>query len=246
LSSRATILAIVGVLSGSIIGCAEEEQDPWSAEAQREQAEDNPLAGLYTPGNRIGYVPPAGSSGIDAGTGLSPEELAAVEASIREAGGMDRCALPEASEGTPGTLTFSFDTRTYGGFYEPENCGAVWIEDTEGRYVDTPLVWAEIRLRNLFIWDARRCDTDGPDVISSATLPEHGRHEGSWSGKDYMGRVVPDGTYVLNIEVTEDEFDYGRRAEIPFEKGGEPVMLQPDDFDSVTDLTISYTPEAAP
>ena len=90
------------------------------------------------------------------------------------------------------------------------------------------------------------CRGDRPDAISSATLKEHGkRHLAEWDGKDQTGEVVPDGMYVLNIEVTEDEFDYGRRTEVPFERGSESFTLEPQDVDddSVINLKLSYTPE---
>jgi hypothetical protein len=105
------------------------------------------------------------------------------------------------------------------------------------------MIWAGVRRRNIFIWNARRCQSDGPDVISAATLDDHsGQQELTWDTRDHMGRVVPDGTYVLNIEVTEDEFNYGRRAEITFDKGTEPVSLTPPDSESVVDLKLTYTP----
>ncbi|MDH5672147.1 MAG: DUF2271 domain-containing protein [Myxococcales bacterium] len=229
------------------LACGAPAADPFSAEAAAERAERFPLLGLYTPGNTIGYEPPrVGSVLADGGVGLNEAELRAVEASIQEATTMDRCLLPDAAEGSAGSLSFSFQSATYHGFYEPENCGAVWIEDAEGRYVATPLVWAGVRLRNLFVWDARRCRADTPDAVSSATLPDHSMtHEGQWDGRDHMGRVAPDGSYVLNIEITEDEFNYGRRVQVPFDKGPEALTLMPDDSESVLDLKLSFAPGAA-
>jgi hypothetical protein len=105
------------------------------------------------------------------------------------------------------------------------------------------MIWAGLRTRNLFIWDARRCRADRPDAISSATLEEHGKTlKAIWDGKDQTGKVVPNGTYVLNIEVTEDEFDYGKRAEVPFERTGEAFTLEPEDFESVINLKLTFTP----
>ncbi|MGD8862059.1 MAG: DUF2271 domain-containing protein [Myxococcales bacterium] len=225
-------------------GCGAESDPAFSPDVQSE----HPLAGLFTPGSRIGYREPApGAVMADGGSTeglLSGEDLAEIEASIEAAGLEDRCELPaDAPEGTPGMVEVEFETASYGGFYAPLNCGAVWIEDDEGRYVATPMIWAGVRRRNIFIWNARRCQTDGPDVISAATLDDHsGTRELSWDTRDHMGRVVPDGSYVLNIEVTEDEFNYGRRAEIPFEKGTDPVSLSPADTESVMNLMLTYTP----
>jgi hypothetical protein len=50
---------------------------------------------------------------------------------------------------------------------------------------------------------------------------------------------------VLNIEVTEDEFDYGRRTEVPFEWGPDAFTLRPDAAElgeSVHDLTLTFAP----
>jgi hypothetical protein len=156
--------------------------------------------------------------------------------------GTERC-VERDEEGTPGELTATFFSASYGGFYAPENCGVAWIEDEDGNYVATLLLWAGLRTQNLFLWDAGRCSRDRPDVISSATLPDHRElHEAKWDGKDQNDRVVPDGNYVLKIEITEDEFDYGRLAEVPFVKGTSPLMLQPEDSESVNGLTLVYTP----
>jgi hypothetical protein len=208
------------------------------------------LLGLHTPGSKLGMregiVSDAGT--LDGGMGLSPDELRAIEDAIRAGDDSESCERYAEVEqpGTAGTLKINFFTRTYEGFWGPENCGAVWIEDDEGQYVATPAIWAEQRIRNLFIWDARRCESDFPDVISSATLPDHARpHEMTWNGKTHGGDDAPDGTYVLNIEVTEDEFNYGRRLEVPFEKGSEPFRLEPEEGDSVHMLVLEYTPKAS-
>jgi len=47
---------------------------------------------------------------------------------------------------------------------------------------------------------------------------------------------------VLNIEVSEDELNYGRRGQYPFVKGKQPEMQQPEYQPSVLDLTMTYTP----
>ena len=208
---------------------------------------DEPLAGLYTPGSTLGYQEVATAPDASTG-GLSAEEQRAIEDSIAAADKEDRCAPPLAAPGTPGTLAITFTSDTYGGFYEPANCGAVWIEDEKGHYIATADVWAQMRLRNVFIWQGRRCKTDEPDVVSSATLETHEEHEVSWDGHDLTGAIAPDGPYVLNIEVTEDELNYGRRAQFAFDKGDQVVKLEPDDTESVRALVMTWTPgvEATP
>jgi hypothetical protein len=203
----------------------------------------HPQAGLYTPGSMIGYVPPPDAGRGDGGRGLTEEELRELKDAIDSAGKENRCVGVDGAEGTPGELTVSFLSASYDGFYAPENCGAVWIEDEAGMYVATPVLWAQIRVRNLFIWDARRCRIDWPlDVVSSATLPKHGPHDLVWDGTSHEGTRVPNGNYVLNIEITEDEFNYGRLADYPFVWGGPAFTMTPPDEDSVKDLRIAFTP----
>jgi len=228
-------LALLSCLG--LLGCSDHHV---FAESELER---HPNAGLFTPDNKIGTDWEALDAAVDGGDG--GDDNAALEDAINEASGQNRC-IEREGEGTPGELEIDFQTETYDGFYAPENCGAVWIEDEEGQYVATPMIWAKIRARNLFIWDARRCKADRPDVITMATFAEHGMPlTATWDGKDQRGKVAPDGKYVLNIEVTEDEFDYGRRAEIPFERGSEPFTVEPDDVegDSVINLKLTFTPE---
>jgi hypothetical protein len=238
---RADSRVLCAVACAALFSCAAEVAEPSPhLPIDRNQ---HPLAGLYTPGSTLGHEPAATAVDTSAG-GLSPEEQREIEGSIATADMQDRCAPPLASPGTSGSLTISFQSDTYGGFYEPANCGAVWIEDTDGNYVATADVWAQRRLRNIYIWQARRCETDAPDVVSSATLETHEQHEVTWDGTDLTGELAPDGPYVLNIEVTEDELNYGRRAEFTFEKGEAPVMLEPADTESVLDLVMKWTPDA--
>jgi hypothetical protein len=206
-----------------------------------------PLVGLFVPGSQLG-VQPIAASAADGGAavGLSEKEQKDIEAAISQGDTEDRCTFTTAAEGTAAMLTAEFTTASYGGFYDPENCGAVWIEDTEGHYVATAELWAKLRMRNIFVWSARRCKADKtkPDAVSSATLPNHKTpHTATWDGRDWRGKTVADGSYVLNIEVTEDEFDYGRRGQYPFEKTANPSAFEPDDDVSIRKLKITYSPK---
>ena len=206
----------------------------------------HPPTGLFVPGSQLGVEPIAAASADGgAAAGLSDKEQKAIEAAISQGDTQDRCSFTTSVEGTPAMLTAEFTTASYGGFYDPANCGAVWIEDKDGQYVATAELWAKLRMRNIFVWTARRCKADKtrPDVVSSATLPNHKTpHMATWDGHDWRGKTVADGSYVLNIEVTEDEFNYGRRGQYPFEKTAKPSALNPDDDVSIRSLKITYTP----
>lgn len=218
--------------------CACSEDAPISARAY-------PKAGLYTPGSKLGADLERDDAGsLDGSAGLSAEERRTLEESITQAGGQDRCAEVVGPEGTPGTLVAEFETASYGGFYEPANCGAVWIEDAAGAYVATLHLWAELRFRNLFVWDARRCKTQFPvDAVATATLADHSTpHVARWDGRDHTGKVAPDAKYVLNVEVTEDELNFGRRTEVSFDKGAEAFVIEPPDGETVKRLRVTYVP----
>lgn len=206
-----------------------------------------PNAGLYAPGSTIGATPDLDDGGAsDASGGLTARERRALEESIVEGSESDRCIGTGGTEGTPATLVAEFDTASYGGFYEPANCGAVWIEDAAGGYVATLHLWAELRLRNLFVWDARRCKASFPvDAVATATLADHSTpHVARWDGRDHTGGVAPDAPYVLNIEISEDELNFGRRTEVPFDKGATAFVEAPPDSETVKNLRLTYAPRA--
>ena len=58
----------------------------------------------------------------------------------------------------------------------PANVGAVWIEDENHNYIKTLEYWADQRIMSLF-WLDRICQpsfaAEKPDIITSATLPNH-------------------------------------------------------------------------
>jgi hypothetical protein len=228
-------------------GCYGSEAPPSAAEQKAEY----PLAGLYVPGSEIGLTEErrsaiAAAMNAGASGGLTKEQEDLQKTIQMAALNSNKCKGAVGTPGTPGKLDISFTTASYFGRYKPENCGAVWIEDIAGNYIATPAIWARIRTRPLFFYQAVRCQADQPDEITSATLPDHNRpHAITWDGKDLMDIVVPDGMYVLNIEVTEDEADAGRRTQYPFMKSAAPMTVMPPDTEAVKGLKIVFTPEAA-
>ena len=230
--------------SAAIVASGCQQQDATSQAG----APNHPLAGLYTPGSQLGVtnevrnaiiaeqaMAAAGTSG-----GSSVQEL---QNAIMNAADSDHCVGATGAAGTPGSLSVEFTTAGYGGKYTPTNCGAVWIEDPAGTYIATPAIWARIRVRPLFFWQSLRCSADTPDAITSPTLDQHRMHSITWDGLDLKGNQVPDGMYVVNIEVTEDEANVGRRAQFPFMKGPTPETQTPADTECVKGLKLVYTPD---
>lgn len=215
--------------------------------------------GLYTPGSQIGARASAatGVTSTDAGPAVSDEDRQqAIEQGITEVDGQDRCvgylgstATAEMTAGQPvatrGTLTLEFTTQPLGQHktYTPTNVGAVWIEDGSKNHIKTLDVWADERLPALFVWRKRGCARLEVDAISGATRPDHSQpHQARWEGDDLHGNPVPDGTYRLNIEVTETEGDYSSWSEIEFQKGTQAFTEMPADHPAHKGLRITYAP----
>jgi len=164
-----------------------------------------PSAGLYTPGNVLGASDPTDS--LLRGMGLG-----------------DRCVSfatgVDAGIATAGTLRVEYSTRTADGRYAPKNCTAAWIETADGLYVATIEIGAALRRPGLLYWQDHACtEKPGPDVISSATLPDHTKpHKPVWKGLDLDKLPVPDGNYRLFIEVTESDKEPGEYATFDFVK----------------------------
>jgi hypothetical protein len=137
-------------------------------------------------------------------------------------------------------LTFEVMTMTQNGRYAPKNVGAIWIEDSSGKWVYTLDYWNGPQNTDKL---QRYNSVSGPkyvqpfffippdavwpapaDVVTTATLPAPSMHTAKWNLKDKSGSVVPDGMYKLVIELTESDLA-GKFHEIPFMKGSAPVMV---------------------
>lgn len=196
-----------------------------------------PNVGLYTPGSTLGLMqqqqnPPPSDAGNEAGAD--------------DVNG-DRCKGSPSDTGSGGLLTVNFTTVNLGGKYSPKNVGAVWIEGADGTYIKTLERWAAIRALDLIRWGEHACTAKWPeaDAITAATINTNKPHQSSWSGKDFNGKLVPDGTYVLWIEVNDREFDYGPYVTYEFEKGTKPVTLTPPDKPPCTGLKIDFMPNSS-
>jgi len=233
-------------LASAAAGCYGSERPP----SATEQKSDYPLAGLYVPGSEIGLTEErrnaiAAQGAAGGGSGLTADQEELQKTLAMSAMVSNKCKGAIGTPGTAGKLEINFTTASYAGRYKPTNCGAIWIEDMAGNYIATPAIWARIRTRPLFFYQAVRCQADKPDAITSATLDRHEAHAVTWDGKDLQGLVVPDAPYVLHIEVTEDEADVGRHTKYPFMKGANPEMQMPADTESVKGLKLVYTPAPA-
>lgn len=111
-----------------------------------------------------------------------------------------------ASTGAPPTpcATISLTTVSYGGHYEPDNVGAVWITDESGVFVRTLERWGSRRLKHAVAW---RASSDGNEVdaITGATEHTHVPHDVVWDCRDVSGAVRDAGAYQVHAEFTEED-----------------------------------------
>lgn len=87
--------------------------------------------------------------------------------------------------------------------YAPNNIVAVWVETQGGQFVKTIGRWANVRRSNLIAWTQKAGAADA-DAISGATRGDHvDPLNVTWDMKNRQNAVVPDGTYVLRMEVAD-------------------------------------------
>lgn len=136
-------------------------------------------------------------------------------------------------------------TAEAGGRYAPDNVGAIWITDGGGRFVKTLNVWAKRRRKYLERWIA---DTSAAglrqnlvDAVSTASRSGHGTHLARWNCTDASRNVVPDGSYHVCFELTDDN-RAGPVDCVRFDKGSTPSTVTPPDLPTFTRRTIELTP----
>lgn len=101
-------------------------------------------------------------------------------------------------------LEVTFSTKTVpGSQYGPSNVVVAWIEDTNGIFIKTLGRWGTTRAPDLVFWIiASGFDAD---AVMGATRSTYGNLNVSWDFKDKSGVEVPSGTYVLKLELTEND-----------------------------------------
>jgi hypothetical protein len=124
--------------------------------------------------------------------------------------------------GAGGSMMFSVLTHPVGGRFQPRNIGAIWIEDSGGKFVKTLAVWAATRARYLTKFNAE-AGANRVDAVTSATLFNHTTHNVTWNLKDVNGTAVPNGAYKVLVEVTDQDAT-GQFTEVDFAVPVQPVM----------------------
>ena len=143
-----------------------------------------------------------------------------------------------SAQSTTQNVQFKVTTSSPGGNFSPRNIGAIWIEDASGNFVRTVQVWADRRKQYLYTWNTR---TGGntTDAITGATLSSHQTHEVSWDVKDTNMNSVPNGSYVLKVEMT-DQHSQGPLVSFDFPVGEATNTLTFSDTTNYHDIELSW------
>jgi hypothetical protein len=114
----------------------------------------------------------------------------------------DAAPVPDARPSIPEVLDVAFDTTANSGQYAPKNIVAVWIERADGTFVKTIGRWAKTRRSHLVAWV--QGSGDDVDAVTGATRSSHNaRLTAHWDFKDRSGNLVPDGAYVIRMELAD-------------------------------------------
>lgn len=115
------------------------------------------------------------------------------------------------SVGTGSKCSFTFDVTTQDdrGNYAPRNVEAAWIMGPNNQFVRTLELHGSFREIHLVKWEAASSGNT-VDAVTSATLYSQPQsHHDTWDCTDVNGNPVPNGTYNVYVEFTEDDTAYG-------------------------------------
>lgn len=166
--------------------------------------------------------------------------------------GTGNAGTGSAGTGSAGTgsatncgLTVNVTTASAGGRYSPRNIGAIWVADQSGNFVRSLEVWAKQRASHLTLWNSATSKAGTPgnrvDIVSEATMSTHVAHTASWDCEDFNHKTVPDGTYQVYFEMTDDN-KTGPNLSVQFVKGSSPMTASPADSNNFKTIHLSFTP----
>ncbi len=148
---------------------------------------------------------------------------------------------------TPGELTVSVTTSEAGGKYSPRNVLAIWVSKEDGQFVKTLLAYADKRITHLNTWQLATASAGSEynrvDAITGATQSGHATRTCKWNGTDHNGAAVPDGKYLVQMELT-DKNSTGNITSFQFTKSESQEELSPENKPSFSSVAINWTPES--
>lgn len=148
---------------------------------------------------------------------------------------------------TEGVLTVTATTsKTSVPTYQPYNILAIWIEDSNGKFVKTLMAYAQERRQYLIAWKTATtiagASYNTTDAISGATLSSHGTRSCTWDGKNRSSSLVADGNYILNMELTDNDGKRQNLAEFSFAKGTSIQTLSPATTNGFSNISVEWKP----
>ena len=116
------------------------------------------------------------------------------------------------------SLSMSVTTKTYYGSYTPKHVLACWVTNSAGIYIYNIRMYGYSYYSYLTNWTSLNSSTKTTDGTTSATLTSHSPLTFTWNCKNTSSVIVPDGTYYLNLEFTEQSVTK-QYVKYPFTKG---------------------------
>jgi tetratricopeptide (TPR) repeat protein len=123
---------------------------------------------------------------------------------------------------------------------------AVWIEDKNGKFIKTLYVSGfsgHVKEKQLWLkeWGADSKFVDA-DAVSSASI-DVGHYIYLWELKDYTGKSVKAGKYVVKIEVSSWPSMKYQLASAPIKIGNKEKRSAVEEGDVIPSLVVTYYPE---
>ena len=155
--------------------------------------------------------------------------------------------LEQSTASTDGTLTVTATTsQTSSPKYAPKNIVAMYILDSSNKFVKTMLAYAGERKQYLVNWKSVTAVAGAPystvDAITGATKSSHASRTCTWNGLSIPGASLPDGTYTVRMEVTDNDGSKQNLASFTFTKGPDVQTLNPANTSGFSNITIKWVP----
>lgn len=150
---------------------------------------------------------------------------------------------------TQGQLNITVTTsKTSTPTYSPRHILAIYVLDSQGKFVKTLMAYAGERKQYLINW--RSVTTvagsvyNTVDAITGATQQSHTSRTCTWNSKNRQGVIVDDGTYTLRMELTDNDGKAQNLASFNFTKGTVAQTITPANTSGFSNISIQWQPSS--
>ena len=147
---------------------------------------------------------------------------------------------------TDGEVDFQIRTLSYNGAYAPAHCLAIWICDENDNFVRTLVRRAWSYMQHLVKWNQMTGGDYTNAIITGASPNVHTIWNINWDCMDRFDEMIPDGTYRIYTEFTEDNSLLipvnGPWTMVEFTKGDQPQTISPAGNQFFQDVSLEYNP----